>query len=202
MQPAEHLPLLAELFLDGRQADPPAERDMTEQLNGLQQEGQSRQRLSLQSTPDSTPAHTLPYQSPDHPDRHVGQEAMSFCSSAPAQMMSHLPAIRTSIPVPVLKQVSCLAVSSVNVLGLATTQPKVSTRSKTAILPAWQQFHSHLVSSSSEVSGSFRAPLNLSPALLTACMWCPQISLHIVLASFNAAHRLLIMSARSLPGHA
>lgn len=123
VQPAEHLPQPAELFLDGRQAEPSAEREMMEQLNGLQQEGQSRLRASLQSAPLSTPAHTLPYQSPDHPDRHIGQDAMSFCSSAPAHMMSHLPAIRTSIPVPVPKQVSCLAVSSVTVIRLATTQP-------------------------------------------------------------------------------
>ena len=67
-------------------------------LSPLEQEAADcRQHHSLESSPKST-RHELCYQYQNSPDKHLGQEAVVFSSSAPAHMVTQLPPIRTSIP--------------------------------------------------------------------------------------------------------
>ena len=90
--------------MEGRQEAAPAERDIIEQLGCLRQEAQYRLQPSVQSAPQNY-AHRKHCQRTDQLERSLAHEAVQSSSDAPTDTISHLPAIRTSAPVPALKQV-------------------------------------------------------------------------------------------------
>ena len=74
-------------------------------LSHLEQEAADyRQQASVQSVPESV-TQELCYHHQDLHDNHLGQEVLMFSSSAPADTMSLLPPVRTSIPSTLQKQV-------------------------------------------------------------------------------------------------
>lgn len=74
-------------------------------LSHLEQEAAAyRQQPSVQSAPGSV-THESCYHYQASRDNCIGQEAPMFSSSAPAHTISLLPAVRTSIPLPLQKQV-------------------------------------------------------------------------------------------------
>ena len=75
-----------------------------DQLGHLHQEAQYRLQPSVQSLSENC-AHRKHLQHSDQLECSLAHEAVQSCSDAPADIMSHLPAIRTSAPEPVLKQV-------------------------------------------------------------------------------------------------
>ncbi len=94
----------AGISLDGRQIDSPAETDIIEQLGYLHQEVQYKPQPSVQSAPKSS-NHWLRFREPERPESILGQEAMHLSSSAAPHLAFPLPALRTSMPVSVPKQV-------------------------------------------------------------------------------------------------
>ena len=100
----------ADVLMEGRQEAAPGERDIIEQLGRLRQEAQYRLQPSVQSAPQNY-AHRKPRQHTDQLDCSLAHEAVHSSSDAPTdaggvhRLISHLPAIRTSAPVPALKQV-------------------------------------------------------------------------------------------------
>ena len=90
--------------MERRQDVPTAERDIIEQLGRLHQEAQYRLQPSVQSAPENQ-AHRKSLQHTDQLACSLAHEAAQASSNAPADTMSHLPAIRISDPTPALKQV-------------------------------------------------------------------------------------------------
>ena len=90
--------------MEGRQEAAPAERDIIEQLGRLRGEAQYRLQPSVQSAPQNY-AHRKHRQHTDQLECSLAHEAVQSSSDAPTDTMSHLPAVRTSAPVPALKQV-------------------------------------------------------------------------------------------------
>ena len=101
---------LTEASLEGRDPEQPAEGDNMQCLSHLgQKTTKYRQHPSVQSAPESatyTVGGNSYLSSGLAEERHTGREALFYSSSAPAHMMSHLAPVRTSIPLPVQKQVS------------------------------------------------------------------------------------------------
>ncbi|CAL5220452.1 g2471 [Coccomyxa viridis] len=86
------------MSLDGRPVEQPAGEYRMQHLSRLEQgAADHRQHPSIQSAPEAV-THKLHYQYQDLSDRHPGQEALTFSSSAPAHLTSHLPPVRTSHP--------------------------------------------------------------------------------------------------------
>ena len=101
----ERFHCLAEMSLDKTLAEQPGEEHRMQHLSRLEQEAADyRQHPSIQSAPE-TVTQKLRYQYQDLSDKHLGQEALTFSSSAPAHLMSHLPPVRTSIPLLLQQQV-------------------------------------------------------------------------------------------------